>query len=530
MIIDGRSTDVSAPLDYDVLIVGGGPAGVTLANELDGTGLAVALLESGGMEFDPDTQALYDGEVTGLEEVDLAAIRLRFLGGTSHHWGGNCLPLDPIDFERAPLSGMTGWPFPRAELMDFYARAHDYLDLGAFDYDLATAQGVGEGDLLLPGDGMVQSTPLRHSANPPTNFQEKYAPMLEASDNVRAWLWTNLTGLDVSPEGVVQGVRTRTLSGVERTLTARHVVLACGAVENARMLLIANARNGTSFGDAGGLLGACYMDHPTGGAAFLWPGEPLGPKAYWDRDLVAEDGTELSLLWRLNDEVLAREGLANAQFYLIPYSSDDTARNRAREARHGMNALKAVAKWGLGREGVGFSLSKAYCTFITNADAMVAEAVSPSAGTIDRVLLKYEAEQQPERASRVTLMDETDALGLPRSHLNWSPTEFDKESVIRTATLIGQACGRADLGRIELEEGTDERYWNMVTSWHQLGTTRMSVAPSDGVVDPDGLLHGTRNLYVAGGGVMPSSGRANPTLTIVALALRLADHIKTQFV
>lgn len=527
MIIDGRRTDATAP-DYDILIVGTGPAGITLARELEGTGLRIGLLESGGREFDSDTQELYDGTVTGLDYVDLMAIRLRLLGGTSHHWGGNCLPLDPIDFTRAPLSGMTGWPFPREALMDAYARAHDYLDLGAFEYGAGVPRGVSENDLLLPGNDIVENALLRLSANPPTNFGDKYGPALEASEATQLWLWTNLVGLDISPEGVVEAVRTRTLTGVERTFRAPLVVLACGAVENARQLLLANARNGTAFGDAGGLIGACYMDHPAGGAAFLWPHAPLRDKANWSQELVAADGTDVRFVWRLHDAVLEREGLANAQFYLIPYSSDDAARQRTQDARRGINGLRGMAKWTLGRNpGRNFSLSSSYCAFITNADAMVAEAVLP-AGAVDRVLLKYEAEQQPDRASRVTLTQATDAFGLPLPELHWSPTEDDKQSIVRTAEIIGQAVGAADLGRIELEEGIEERYWNMVTSWHQLGTTRMAEGPSDGVVDPDCLVHGTRNLYVAGGSVAPTAGRANPTLTIVALAIRLADHLKTE--
>lgn len=527
MIIDGRTADASIPLDYDVLIVGAGPAGVTIAHELGSTGLRVAVLEGGGEEFDADTQELYEGEVTGLEEVDLTAIRLRMLGGTSNHWGGNCLPLDPIDFARSPASGLTGWPFPREELMGFYPRAHDYLTLGAFEYDTYAPEGVSADDLLLADNDTVENSVLRLSSHPPTNFGEKYRSFLAASETVHLWLWTNLVALDISPEGVAEGVRTATLSGGERTFTARQVVLACGAVENARQLLLANARNGTSFGDAGDLIGACYMDHPTGGSAFLWPGEPLQEKANWSRELYAVDGTELRYVWRLNEAVMEREGVSNAQFYLIPYSSDEALRQQKRDAGRGMQGLKSLAKWTLGRTGRNFSLSQSYCNFITNADAMVADAVFRK-GSVDRVLLKYEAEQLPDRASRVTLTEAADTFGLALPALNWSPGEDDKQSIIRTTEIIGQAVGAADLGRLEFEEGAKERYWNMTTSWHQLGTTRMAEGPTDGVVDPDCLLHGTRNLYVAGGSVMPTSGRANPTLTITALAIRLADHLKAE--
>jgi choline dehydrogenase-like flavoprotein len=526
MIVDGRLADDAPGTEYDLAIVGAGPAGVTLATECDRAGLRVALLESGGDGFDPDTQELYDGAVTGLEEVDLTAVRLRMLGGTSNHWGGYCLPLDGIDFARGPLSGLTGWPMSREALVPFYERAQAYLRLGAFDYE-TPPRGVSADDLLLPDDPLVENALMRMSSHPPANFADEYRDALAASENVDLWLWTNLTGIDVDAEGTVTGLRTRTLTGVERPFRARRVVLACGAVENARRLMLMNAEAGTAFGDAGGWLGACYMDHPAGGSAFLWPDAPVsGALANFARELTAPDGTEMRYLWRLRDAVLEEEGLANAQFYLIPMPTSQEAQRRRREARSGMAGLRGVAKWALGREQRNFELSRAYCSFITNADAMVAETFAP-AGDIDRVLLKYEIEQQPARDSRVTLESARDAFGQPLPRLHWAPTEDDKQSLIRTTELIGRSVGASGLGRLEFEEGREERWWNFTTSWHQLGTTRMAPGPSDGVVDADGRVHGTRNLYVAGGSVFPTAGRANPTLTITALAIRLADHLKS---
>lgn len=525
MKIDGRTPSANPSPKYDVLIVGGGPAGITLAREMIPSGLTIALLEGGGEDFDADSQSLFVGDVTGLKEVDLSAIRLRMLGGASNHWGGFCLPLDPIDFSRPPLGGLSGWPFPREALADGYSRAHRYLKLGEFAYDL-DVMNAGP-DPLLGADETIETSVLRLSANPPTNFAVSYLPSLESSENVHVWLWTNVVDIEVAVDGRATGVKTRTLSGVEHVFTARVIVLACGAVENARQLLLMNTNHGSLYGNAGGMLGRCYMDHLSGGAAFIWAKSPFSEKAEWASDTTASDGTPVRLVWRLKEELLELENLCNAHFYLVPFPTDSIDRERLRDSARGMAGLRSIVKWAAGRGERDFVLSDSYCRFITNADAMIDAAIAPQ-GTIDRLLLRYESEQRPDVRNAVTLLQATDRLGMPLPSLNWSPTNEDRQSLIRTVELIGAAVGAADIGRIEIERGSEERYWNMTTAWHQMGTTRMSINPRDGVVDPTCRVHGTKNLYVAGGSVMPTGGRANPTLTIAALAIRLADHLRSE--
>ncbi|MFV0359650.1 GMC oxidoreductase [Tropicimonas sp.] len=527
MILDARAGDVPDLPEYDIVIVGAGPAGITLACELDGANLRIALLESGGEEFDPDTQELYDGHVTGLEETDLMSSRLRFLGGTSNHWGGHCLPLDAIDFDRAPLSGLSGWPFGRAALEDAYRRAHVYCDLGEDAYSPAAIADDGRSGLLLENDATVETVVVRQSA--PTRFGPKYLARLTASKNVDLWLWANLVGIDIDEGGVAGAVETRTLSGRARRFAARTVVLASGGIENARLLLANNALGGRSYGDAGGLLGKCFMDHVVGGAAFLWLREPQVDKVYWNGHVATTDGKPMRAVWRLRDDVLQREGLANSHYDLIPFFAPE-AMERTRAVRQGWRGAKDIAKWGLGRAPHDFSFSESYCMAVANADMMALDALGlvQREGAVSRLLLRYEAEQQPNRENFVDLLAETDELGMPRARLNWSPGEADRDSIVASAMLIGAACGRADLGRVELEDHFDLRYWDASTAWHHMGTTRMAQSPTGGVVDSDCLLHGTRNLYVAGSSVMPSGGRANPTLTIVALSIRLADHLKAR--
>jgi choline dehydrogenase-like flavoprotein len=513
-------------LTYDIVIIGAGPAGIVLALELSGAGLRVALLESGGRDFDPDIQELYDGEVTGHDAVDLMAIRLRMFGGTSNHWGGHCTPLDRIDFERAPLSGLTGWPFGYDAIVPYYERAHPYCDLGAFEYGRAAVPSAGDGDFLLPDETRLRTVAFRQSG--PLNFGEAYHDRLSRADAVDIILYASATRLLFGADGTATGVETTSLDGSTSTVEGRMVVLACGAIENARLMLVSNDRNGQRFGDAGGLLGKCYMDHPRGGAAFLTLREPARPMADWRQDLVAEDGKEVRYAWRLTDETLWEDQLLNMHFYAVPFSASEEQRRRTGEAREALTALKSIAKWGLGRDQERFSLTEAYCSFITNADSFAAVQWDRTVvgERTDRLLLLYECEQMPTRENYVALSSDMDRLGLPKPVLNWSPSYEEREAIVKSAVHLGRIFGEAGTGRIELEDHFDQRYWDASTSWHQMGTMRMAETATDGVVDANCRVHGTRNVFVAGGAVMPSCGRANPTLTIVALSIRLADHLK----
>jgi choline dehydrogenase-like flavoprotein len=309
-------------------------------------------------------------------------------------------------------------------------------------------------------------------------------------------------------------------------------VLAGGTIEAARLLLWSNARNGSSVGDAGGLLGRCYMDHPSGGAAFIHFSDPVADMLYWsDLDKYADDGVPLHFVLRLSDAALAARDLPNFHYFVIPFLDDPETQARRRAANSGLNSLKKIGKWALGRDtgSAQFSLGAEYCNVVENADAFVADRTARMLAKpgYRLALLKYEAEQRPDRTNRVALdPSEKDALGMPRPVLTWSPSADDMEAVRQSAMLFGQFVGAADLGRLQLEDHDAEPYWGTTTAWHQLGALRMADSPTSGVVDRNCRVHGTEALYVASGAVFPTVGRANPTLTIVAISVRLADHLK----
>lgn len=529
MFIDGRQALGEGDQSFDLVIIGAGPAGITLAMELAPTGLSIALLESGGTEYEDDPQDLNEGEILGNDdEYYLAGSRLRFLGGTSNHWGGRCVPLDPIDFARAPAPGFSGWPITRASLDQFYERAHVYCDLGNMNYDAAALVPNPSELFLLPDHPEVETTVVRQST--PTRFGEKYQPALTASQNVQVWLYSTAFEVATNP-AAPQTVRVVSPDGTAAQFTAQAVVMAGGAIEATRLLMWSNAQNGTGAGDGGGLLGKCYMDHPSGGAGFLHFNTPVTDKAYWqDIDTYADDGTPLHFVSRLNDAALERRALPNFQYYVIPFEDSPEAQKRKRTANRALGSMKGIAKWALGRDVKhSFSPAESYCQAVGGADELIADRVSrlTTKPGYRRALFKYETEQRPDRTNQITLDDTArDATGMARPVLTWSPSDDDINAVKETARLFGEFAGAAGLGRVQLEDHDHDAYWGSTTAWHQLGTMRMADSAQSGVVDADCKVHGAGALYVASGAVFPSVGRANPTLTIVALTIRLADHLK----
>ncbi|MGL4618309.1 MAG: GMC family oxidoreductase, partial [Chroococcidiopsis sp.] len=138
-------------------------------------------------------------------------------------------------------------------------------------------------------------------------------------------------------------------------------------------------------------------------------------------------------------------------------------------------------------------------------------------------------EQAPNPDSRITLSRDRDKLGMNRVQLDWRLSPIDKYTIKRSQQLIAEEFERSGLGKMQIELGDDDASWRSLRgSYHHIGTTRMSNNPREGVVDEHCQVHGIHNLYIAGSSVFPTSGLSNPTLTIVALAIRLADRIQEQ--
>lgn len=499
MYMDARRLPDGATLETDVCVVGAGPAGLALASRLIDHGLHVLVLESGAERSDEAVLALNRGTVVGDRYAGLSATRHRGIGGTTCIWnttvrgeaGAKYVPLDAVDFEIRPESAPSGWPLGYEELAPYYRDA-------ALSCGLDTAEDPA-GRVAIPRPASPLLPGLYHLGT----RRELLDPLLEKIRTSDSRLCCNATVLSLDTygghTGVVRAV-VGTLDGERRTVSAQRFVLAAGAVENARLLLISSERS-DGFGTEGGWVGRCFMEHPRDTSVTFRP-----PSSSFFRDAAFYDvhdgphgGPRLGRLG-LDPEMIRADDLPNASGTLLP-----VARPGIRRAKAGLGRL---AEFGLLAEllpSAGHGWSK-----------------HPAPGLVyDRMMVLLNVEQAPDPENRILLGDERDALGMPRAELHWRLRPEDRTRIDRLRRVMAAALRTSGFGQVDIDEtaGVDPN------AHHHAGTTRMAADPEDGVVDPNLRVHGMDNLYVVGASVFPTAGYANPLLTVLALSFRLGDHL-----
>ncbi len=494
MKIDTRTLANGQILEADLGIIGAGPAGLSVAREFAATGLQVAILESGGLAHDPMTQALCDGQVVGDPYAGPLVTRRRQVGGTANEWnthttaecGAKYVPLDPLDFLARSWLPVSGWPLDWGDLAPYYVRAHHVCGLGPFTYRAADWADPDCGPLPLNSNVLANAVYL---FGPGRLFTGTYVAETVAAPNLRLFLHANAVALESDPAGAhVAQVRIRCLSGSEHWLRARAFVLAAGGIENARLLLLSEAAGRVGPGNEHDWVGRCFMEHPRDMACAVVPRNPalLERLAFYAMHTTSQ-GSVMGRL-ALTEAAMASERLMNASITLIP--PDRVARSRTKQALRGMLA-------------VGLPWLRA-----------------------EPLPLLINLEQAPDPANRVALSVQRDALGLPKVQIEWRWREHDQRNLRRLRATLGGALEDAGFGLFVTNHNAPPD----PNAHHHLGTTRMHPDPHYGVVDTDSRVHGTENLFVAGSSVFPTGGYANPTLTVIALSLRLADHLKSLLV
>lgn len=519
MIVDLQSYDSDAALEADVCIVGSGAAGLALARELMATRRRVLVLESGGESDEPETQALYDTEDTGLPFPTARGGRFRVFGGSTTRWGGQALPLERSDFERREWVAHSGWPIAYDEVARYYARASDFLRVDPFGYDDALLARIGARPPAL--DRRL----LRYHLSkwsPVPNTREMYRDALARSANLTLLLHANVTrlGLDESGE-VIETVEARTLGGRRLTVKAARVVIACGGIESARLLLANRGQRPEGLGNASGALGRFLQDHPASVAGYLQPRDERAAQRIFNQFHRA--GLKYSVRCSATEALQRGERILNATaavfFQVGEESPHETLRATAHMLRRRELGPSLVAQAARCVRVAPYLARPLWEYFVRG------RTYTPQARF--RVILN--TEQEPDPTSRIALSERTDALGLPMARVHWQLTPLSAHTCRVFAHELKRQLANAGVGELLLEPWLeDERSdWTsrLADQNHHIGTTRMGVSARDGVVDPDLRVHGTRNLYVASSSVFPTGGHSNPTLTLIALAIRLADHL-----
>lgn len=562
MFVDGRGVGTGEELETDVAVVGSGAAGITLARELGAAGLRVLVVESGDVRLEVETQDLYDGENVGLPYFPLESSRLRYFGGSTNHWSSTSRPFDAFDLASHAWIPNSGWPIARADLDMHYPRAGEVCGLRSAEWDTeAWIEESGYRALGLDPE-RIASRVAQNVRATRRRFARNYREELESSSVVTVLMNTNLVEIELGETAdAVAGLQLRTLSGTPMRAQARAYVIATGGIENARLLLASNSRLPAGIGNGNDLVGRFFLEHPRFIGAVFVPFDPeMDLRFYQSHDAA---GSRITGYLALPDTVREAEGLVDVQFRLEPrypafyeraaVSSDVVALRRllgrAEADPELWEDLAQVAddltSW---RRFVSFGAplpvpipDAAGPVIAASPDeraALIPEffgdiatlAYGESFGRIplSAVDITTRIDPVPNPDSRVRLGSARDALGIPRAELDWQLSRAYRESVVRAIELLGAELGRAGLGRLRMVLDPEGEGWpaDLAGGWHHMGTTRMHDEPRHGVVDRDCRVHGMRNLYIAGSSVFTTAGSATPTLTIVALALRLAVHLE----
>jgi choline dehydrogenase-like flavoprotein len=529
---------------HDVVIVGGGAAGLTLARALSGRGLSILVLEAGGEKRTQQSQDVYRGELADpVIHPHIDRYRERAIGGTSRIWGGRLIPFDPIDFAPRSWVAGSGWPFGFEELEPYYKRAVTEAEGGRYAYDLAEALPASPAELLRGLDGELITTTLERFSKP-TNFWTLYGDFFRKASDVKIALNAAVVGVRLDePGGAVAALEVAKPDGSKCLVRGKSYVLALGGLETTRLLMASTDKKPEGVGNSSGQLGRNYMSHFCATAGIITFKGASGDVGYdYERDA---DGIYVRRRFWLNEAAQKQFELLNTTFRT--HLPDPSNPDHGDAILSAMYLVKDLVLYEYSRKfsesKVGWSERGRHLMNIVSQPLRLttfglnwlqkrtfAERKLPSVvlgSSLNRYALEFHAEQAPNPDSRLTLSADRDSLGMPRLKVDWRPATLDFESLRRSYRLLSDELARTGTGSLEYDaEGLEERaHKHGIVGGHHIGTTRMATDARQGVVNADCRVHDVENLFVLSASVFPTSGQANPTLTLLALALRMAEKL-----
>ncbi len=523
MIFDLEKRDQLEDSGFDVCIVGAGAAGITLAASLAKRGISTLLLEAGGRGYTARDQDQYRGDVgEGLAYTGIYDGRFRVLGGSTTQWAGQILEIDDFIFEQRSWVPGSGWPISKSELSPYYKRAAEIEGL-------ANAPRGSEEIWRLLGLEPPSLAPDLVSAFSDfclkTNFTDVFQRALEENPHLTVCLHANACELVMSDDGAtISGVRCRTIGGTEKTFSARNFVLCMGGIETSRFLLQPQREGTVAPWNRRDLVGRHFQDHLLCNVANIQEPNPGLPGIYLD--FVSVHGHRFQHKIKLAAEAQQRLGTLDIAGFVTYFTGgyDDMA--RAYETTRLIRTRRWERLTLAGLLHLAANIHKLLWHKIPYS-----RSLQSVGGSSRRALtLNVNCEQDPLSEGRITLTSSKDALGMFRARVEWRASERELHTIRRYVELVTEVFRQNGLGRVvpnpALYASDTEFSATFRDSFHHIGGTRMANSEEFGVVDPDLRLFGTNNAYVCSSSVFPSAGFANPTHTLLALALRLSDHLQ----
>ena len=546
MLLDAFQREDGQDISTDICIVGAGAAGITIALKLAEAGVAVVLLESGGLNEENDTQALYQGQVVDEKlHSPVDKYRQRRFGGSTTIWGGRCMPFDPIDFEKRDYIAESGWPINYQDVAQYYPEASKLCEIGEPNFKINNAQENAP-NIIKGFSSNIISTQSIEKFSCPTNFAQRYGHRLESNANVTVILHSNCTAIELTEDGKsVSYLQVKTLKNTSFKVSAKKFIIAMGGLETPRLLLASCSVNKAGVGNEHDVVGRYYMCHMAGNIGEVklngsvhdvYHNYFLSPDGIYSRrrlslyeDIQKEQkiGNMIARLHfpRISDPI-HKIGVLSSLYIvknLISYEYgkrlNDGSIKPLEYIKHLFNIItdpvditKFLIHWITKRT---FAARKFPSIILSNRNNLFSFDVH--------------GEQEPNVNSRVSLIDVTDQLGMPQIKVDWHYTKNDILTVKRTLDIFAAEFERKNIGTVYYDESKIEEELLRFGAYggHHIGTARMGNDVKNSVVDANCKVHGVSNLFIAGSSVFPTSSQANPTLTIVAMSLRLADHLLT---
>ena len=555
MILDAKNIENLARLTTDVCIVGSGAAGITLAVELKRCNIDVVVLTGGRERETSADRDLYRG-VADVEHPHepLEENRRRVFGGTTVAWGGRCIPLEPIDFASRPWIPNSGWPVPYAEIRPHFDRAMELCEAGPFSFDAGAVFSSDRAALLDDFDDEDITTSNLERWSPPTNFAKRYGAELRQAPSLRVLLGGHAVHIQLDKNGRSVKHVVASAGGEHKFfVTGRSYVLAAGGLENPRLMLNSDDIHTAGIGNSAELVGRFYMSHLTGVAEKIIMADPRPVlRSAFEKD---QAGVYCRRRFALTPRAQTEYQVGNAIATLHrPAISNAIHRDPMFSAAFLAKHYRGVVS----RSGPGAVLAELRASSDIQREhwKVIASTRFDSISEIARILrqrylvkrrlpsvlaaptaaehhISYQTEHAPSPDSRVILSGERDAFGMRRITVRPAFSSVDVETIVELHRLLASRFDKTGLGRVEFDEARLREHISdyprqFNSQAHHLGTTRMSHRPESGVVDANCEVHDVHGLFLMGGSVFPTGGHANPTLTIVALSIRLAAHLAKQ--